>query len=329
MTAPHDVVVLLADGVQLLDLAGPLDVLDAANRLAGSPRYRVTLASPGGVDVRAGNGVVLRADTDLDRLTGPVGTLLVPGALPDPGSQSQVLGGRLDPVVARLGPDAGRVASVCAGAAVLASAGLLDGRRATTHWATARAFARAFPAVRWEPDRLVVADGPVLTSAGVSAGIDLALALVDRDHGTLLAREVARWLVVFLRRPGGQSQFRSPRVVPPLADEVLRRAVDAVLQDPAADHRVEALAELVGLSPRQLGRRFADRLGVSPARFVERVRVEAACDALERGDTVEAAARRTGFGSAEVMRRAFLRVRGVGPADYRDRFAAAALPEAS
>jgi transcriptional regulator GlxA family with amidase domain len=329
MSPPHDVVVLLADGVQLLDVAGPVDVLDAANRLGAAPPYRVRLASPAGADVRTGGGVVLRADLDLDRLTGPLGTLLVPGALPTPGTGSRVLDGRLDQAVARLAPNARRVAAVCAGSAVLAATGLLDGRRATTHWATARSFGRDFPAVRWEPDRLVVADGHVLTSAGVSAGLDLALSLVDADHGTVVAREVARWLVVFLRRPGGQSQFRSPGVVPPFADDLLRTAVDAVLRRPAADHRVETLAASVGLSPRQLSRRFVDRVSVTPARFVERVRVEAACDALERGDTVQAAARRSGFGSAEVMRRAFLRVRGVSPSDYRDRFAAAALPEAS
>jgi transcriptional regulator GlxA family with amidase domain len=313
----RQVLVVLRDGVQLLDVAGPLDVLDAANRLLGRPAYRVRTASPGGRDVRTGSGLVVRADTDLDTVRGPFDTLLVPGAFDltgAPPSDTDVA------PVRRLAARSRRTASVCAGALTLAAAGLLDDRRATTHWAVARAAARAYPATRWEPDRIVVADGPVVTSAGVTAGIDLALALVEADHGLVVARDAARWLVVFLRRPGGQAQFRTRVPLPALPEGALRRVVDAVLDAPQADHRLETLADRAAMSPRHLARCFRAEVGTSPARFVEAVRVETVRDALERGSTVDAAARRAGFASAEVMRRAFLRVVGTSPADYRARF---------
>ena len=311
------VLVLLRPGVQLLDVAGPLDVFDAVNRLLGRPAYRVRTASPGGRDVRTGSGLVVRADADLDVVRGPFDTLLVPGAFDLTGAPPTAAEVE---AVRRLARRSRRIASVCAGALALADAGLLDGRRATTHWALVGAAARAHPATRWEPDRIVVADGPVVTSAGVTAGIDLALALVEADHGVVVAREAARWLVVFLRRPGGQTQFRTRVPLPPLPEGSLRRVVDAVIAQPQADHRLERLAERAAMSPRHLTRSFRAEVGTSPGRFVEAVRVETVRDALERGSTVEAAARRAGFGSAEVMRRAFLRVVGIPPADYRARF---------
>jgi transcriptional regulator GlxA family with amidase domain len=318
MEPTREVVVAVDDGVQLLGVTGPVDVFDAANRVLGASAYRVRLATPGGDDPTTGSGLLLRPHLALDDVTGPVDTLLVPGRLPGPDGA----GDRLRRHVARLGPRAARTAAVCLGARTLAAAGLLDGRRATTHWAFARALRREFPRVTWQPERLVVRDGPVATSAGGSAGIDLALALVADDHGVAAAREAARWLVVFLRRPGGQAQYRGRLVADPATDGPLSPVVRAVLSEPAADHRLETLAARAALSPRQLTRRFAVEVGTTPARFVERARVEAARDALERGLLVEAAARRCGFGSGEVMRRAFHRVLGVGPDDYRDRFTA-------
>lgn len=314
----REVVVAAAQDVQLLDVAGPLDVFDAAAKIAGTEPYRVRVASLRGCDVRSGNGLVLRADAVLEDVVGPIDLLLVPGRLShgDADDDAVALVGE----VARLGSGSRRLASVCTGAGVLAAARLLDGRRATTHWAFVRPFRRAHPRVCWEPDRLVVRDGPVVTSAGVSAGLDLALSLVSEDLGVEVAREVARWLVVFLRRPGGQAQFRGRLVVPALHDGAVLAIVDRIVASPRADHRIETLAAQASLSARQLTRRFAQEVGTTPARFVDSVRVEAAREALEDGSTVEAAARRSGFRSAEVMRRTFLRSLGIGPADYQDRF---------
>jgi transcriptional regulator GlxA family with amidase domain len=209
---------------------------------------------------------------------------------------------------------------VCSGAELLAAAGLLDGRRVTTHWARCDRLQRRYPGLRVQPDRIFVRDGNVATSAGVTAGMDLALALVEEDLGGEVARLAAQWLVLYLRRPGGQSQFAGRFTPPATRSAPLRVVVDAVTADPAADHRLDRLAAVASMSERHLARLFATELRTTPARFVERVRVEAARDALERGSTVDTAARRSGFASAEVMRRAFLRVLGVGPADYRLRF---------
>jgi transcriptional regulator GlxA family with amidase domain len=295
-------------------------VLDAAGRVTGGTPYRVRLATFGGQDVGTGSGLVMRADLALEDVTDPVDLLLVPGRLPRPGETGdQELAGLVREVV-RLAPRSRQVASVCTGAEVLAEAGLLDGRRATTHWAFGRSFRRRFPEVSWELDRLVVRDGAVATSAGVGSGLDLALSLVEDELGTAAAREVARWLVIFLRRPGGQAQFRGRFIVPPTDDRVVLSVVQDVLARPAADHRIDVMADRASLSSRHLTRRFLHEVGTTPARFVDRVRVEAARDALETGTTVAAAARTSGFSSAELMRRAFLRTLGVGPADYQDRF---------
>jgi len=310
------VLIIAFEGFQMLDAAGPAEVFDGAAKLTGGG-YQVQLATPGGRQVRAGSGLRLEADVALESARGPLDTLLVAGGF-------GVRAAAEDPVVVRhigrLADRARRVTSVCTGAELLATAGLLDGRRATTHWAWCSALAEHHPDVIVEPDRIFVRDGNVATSAGVSAGMDLALALVEEDHGPEVARTVARWLVLFLQRPGGQSQF-SERLAPPAPRTAsLRPVLDSIAADPAADHRLGTLAARAAMSERHLVRRFAAELRTSPARFVERVRVEAARTALEEGATVEEAARRCGFSSGEVMRRAFLRVLGVTPSEYRQRF---------
>ncbi len=310
------VLIVAVDGFQLLDVAGPAEVFDAASKLMGGG-YRVQLATPGGTEVRSESRLRLGADLDLASVRGPLDTLVVAGGF---GARRAAEDESIVRHVARLARQARRVTSVCTGAELLAAAGLLDGRRATTHWAWCDALASRYPATAVEPDRIFVRDGNIATSAGVTAGMDLALALVEEDHGPELARTAARWLVLFMQRPGGQSQF-SERLAPPVPRTAsLRPLLDAIVADPAGDHRNETLAERASMSERHLVRRFAAELRTTPARFVERVRVEAAREALEQGSTVEAAAWRSGFGSAEVMRRAFLRVLGVGPSDYRDRF---------
>ena len=213
-----------------------------------------------------------------------------------------------------------RLASICTGSFILAQAGLLSGRRATTHWRHARLLARAFPDVSVEPDAIFVRDGQVFTSAGVSAGIDLALALVEDDYGTELVRDVARSLVVYLKRAGGQSQFSVLMEADPPPQSVLRAATDAIAADPGANHSVKSLAAQASLSTRQLTRLFQSELGTTPARYVEMVRIDAARAALDAGRSVTDTAHLVGFGSAETLRRVFVNELGVSPKAYRDRF---------
>jgi transcriptional regulator GlxA family with amidase domain len=214
-----------------------------------------------------------------------------------------------------------RIASVCAGAFVLAAAGLLDGRRAATHWELASDLARAYPEITVDADAIFVADGPVHTSAGVTAGIDLCLALVEADYGADLARDVARHLVVFMQRPGGQAQFSLRLDLATTTRSPLRHVLDEIVHDPAADHSLEALSERAGFSVRHLTRVFQRELGVTPGRYVEGVRVEAAKARLQRSDEALATiARATGFGSDETMRRAFWRELSTTPAAFRERF---------
>jgi transcriptional regulator GlxA family with amidase domain len=210
---------------------------------------------------------------------------------------------------------------VCTGAFLLAAAGVLDGRRATTHWRNARQLALRFPAVRVESDAIFVQDGQLMTSAGVSAGIDLSLAIVEKHYGARVARAVAEDMVVFMQRPGGQSQFSVRSQAVHTRHEMLRHVLDVVVEDPAGNHTLSAMARRAGVSARHVTRLFDDEVGITPARYVEQVRMEAARAMLETGDeTVEVVARRAGFGSPESLRRAFMRHLDVTPSAYRTRF---------
>ncbi|GHC68089.1 GlxA family transcriptional regulator [Streptomyces flavofungini] len=310
------VAVVAFDGVQLLDVSGPVEVFTTANSYGA--QYDLRVVSPSGRDVRTSSGVRVGVDGTVAGLPRRVDTLVVPGRRD---WRRAVADTDLVQLTAALAARATRVTSVCAGAFVLAEAGLLDGRRAATHWELARELAAAYPRVRVAKDPLFVRDGPVVTSAGVTAGIDLALALVEDDHGAHLAREVARQLVVFMARPGGQSQF-SKRLAPePSEGSVVRRVLDAVTADPAADHSLDSLARQAGVSARHLGRLFRAETGMTPGQYVEAVRLEAARALLEAGpDTVEEVARRAGFGSSESLRRVFQLHLGVAPTAYRARF---------
>jgi transcriptional regulator GlxA family with amidase domain len=312
-TDQRDVVVVVCDGTVLLDVTGPVQVF------TGAGGYRTRLASLDGRPVRTDTGIVLNADLALYEVDSPVGTLVVPGPTPD------LLDGVPPALIAevrRLGAAARRVTSICTGAFLLAEAGLLAGRQATTHWAMCAELTARFPDVTVQPDAIYVRDHNVMTSAGVSAGIDLALALVDEDHGPDAARTVARNLVVFLRRPGGQSQFSVWDEVPPPRTPALRTVLDAVVADPAADHTLTGMAARAMVSERHLTRLFQRELGITPGWYVTRVRVQAARTLLESCDAgVETVARRSGFGSDETLRRVFLQVLGITPTAYRQRFA--------
>ncbi|MGV9706941.1 GlxA family transcriptional regulator [Streptomyces sp. NPDC003483] len=313
---PHTVAVLAFDGVQLLDVAGPAEVFTTANEDGAD--YDVRIVSETGGDIRTSSGVRLSADTSAAELPARLGTLVVPGR-PD---WRRAIGDRpLMDLVTTLSARAARTASVCAGAFLLAEAGILDGRRAATHWRLAAELAARYPRVRVEADPVFVQDGAVLTSAGVTTGIDLALALVEADHGADLARAVAQQLVVFMARPAGQSQF-SARMTPRRSGHpTLRGVMDAIAADPAEAHHMDALALQAGVSTRHLSRLFRTEVGMTPGRYVELVRVEAAQALLTSGDdSVDAVAERSGFGSAESMRRSFQHLLGVAPTVYRARF---------
>ncbi|WP_246257655.1 GlxA family transcriptional regulator [Amycolatopsis anabasis] len=326
LTDHRDVVVLFEDGVVALDVAGPMDVFMGA-KMAGA-RYRVRTASPGGVPIRAANGLRMAPDLAVEELSGPIDTLVVTGGAATVGAAPG--GSALAAEVRRLAPRTRRVASVCVGALLLAEAGLLDGRKATTHWQWCHVLGRRFPRTTVVSDAIFVRDGRVATSAGVTTGIDLVLAFVEDDYGAELAREVAKGLVVFLQRPGGQSQFSMWTRLPAPQHPALRVATDAVVLDPAADHSVTALARRASVSVRHLNRLFSDKLGTTVASYVEQVRVQTAQTLLEAGDDgLEPIARRAGFGSPETMRRAFLRLLGVAPGSYRARFRSTASPARS
>lgn len=318
------VLLVVYPGIQMLDAVGPAEVFAGATIGLQGRGYRLRVVSPDGTSVRADSGLRLEVDGALCDVDEPVDTLIVAGGL---GFDAAAVPEFVD-AIRHVARRARRVCSVCSGAFLLAAAGLLGGRSATTHWLVCGGLARRYPEITVEPDRIFVQDGNVYTSAGVTAGIDLALALVEADHGAELARHVARALVVFLQRPGGQSQFSARLDHGVAADSPLRPVLDAITVDPAADHSLPRLAERARMSERHLGRLFGKETGTTPARFVERVRVEAARDLLERSALpVDAVSQRSGFGSDETMRRAFLRVLGVAPSDYRDRFRSIAPPQ--
>jgi transcriptional regulator GlxA family with amidase domain len=251
--------------------------------------------------------------------TAAVDTLVLPGG-------DGVDAARADPTVmawiAGVAGRARRVVSVCTGAFFAAQAGLLDGHRATTHWAYADRLAREFPAVEVDPDPIFVRSSPtVWTAAGVTAGIDLALALVEDDHGTEVAQTVARWLVLYLRRPGGQTQFAAPVWMRRARRSPIRQAQEAIEAQPGAAHSIVELARGAAMSPRHFTRVFTEQIGEAPGAYVERVRTEAARRQLEQTeDTVVAIAARCGFGTAETLRRNFIRRVGVSPDQYRKTF---------
>lgn len=310
------VTVFVFPGVRLLDVTGPVEVFASANEFGG--RYRVQIVSEDGADVITSAGTRISADRSVDEIREPSDVLLIPGG---PEWETLIKDDSLLDVIRRLNGTAGCTASVCSGAFLLAAAGLLDGRRATTHWRFTRQLALRYRSVRVQPDAIFVRDGKMMTSAGVSAGIDLSLALVEEHYGADVARAVAKDMVVFMQRPGGQSQFSVRSQIPYSRQEVLRRILDAVAEDPGANHSLPAMARRAGVSVRHLARLFQEEVGTTPGRYVEQVRVEAAQVLLETGDdSMAVVARRTGFGSPESLRRAFVRHLGITPGVFRNRF---------
>lgn len=308
------VAVLLFDGVKTLDFVGPAEVFLEANQRIDA--YEVVMLSADGADVTTSMGLrigVHGAAAD----SGPIDTLIIPGSERAPAIFD-------DPALLEAARDlAGRsrrVASICSGAFALAALGLLDGRTATTHWKFTDTLAARYPAVVVEPDAIFVVDGPIHTSAGVAAGIDLALALVEEDHGPAIARSVAQLLLVYLRRSGGQSQFSASLRADPPRTPLARAVAEYVNADPTRPCTLADLAAHTNVSTRHLTRVIREELGVTPTDYVNSMRLDIATVLLESGSSVARAATDVGFGSPVALRRAFVARLGVTPSEYQLRF---------
>jgi transcriptional regulator GlxA family with amidase domain len=316
------VVVVAFPGVQILDVTGPAEVFSLADRLGG-PAYTIELVAAGASPIASSGGLRLLPDRQLATCRGLIDTLVVAGGAGVEAAESDE---RLVAWLRSAARRSRRVTSVCNGAFLLARAGLLEGRRATTHWAACRELARRYPAIEVDADPIFVRDGNVFTSAGVTAGIDLALALVEEDLGRRLALDVARALVLFVRRPGGQAQFSAGLAGQSAERESLRELQDWMADHLDADLSVAGLAQRAFMSPRNFARVFAREVGATPGAYVESLRLERARVLLETTELqMEQVAHRCGFGTVETLRRSFGRRLRVSPGEYRNRFRPAVL----
>lgn len=323
MTLPYPVTLLLFPGAALLDIAGPLQAFKAANDAVGQPYYALSSVSRDGGPVETDTGARLMADAAFDAVPDR-GDLLVPGGPGvDPASADSGLIARIQQSY----PRHGRLVGVCSGALLLAEAGLLDGRAATSHWSRERQLRTTYPQVHWQLDDIFVASGDIHTSAGVTAGIDLSLALIEADLGPQTALAVARELVVYLRRSGGQSQYSRPLQAQTKASPRLASLCSAIAEHPERDWRVTDMSEAAGMTERSLHRHFVRAFGASPARFVESIRLAAACGALQQNRApLGRVAETAGFRDVQSLRRAFVKQFGVTPTAYHRRFATSASP---
>ncbi|WP_030245393.1 GlxA family transcriptional regulator [Streptomyces sp. NRRL S-350] len=324
MPPPHRAVIAAFPGIELLDVTGPAEVFSVASRVAGAdrPGYLVQVATADGGPVTTSSGVRLMADLTFDDVAGPIDTLLVSGAI-------EIVDDGVEPVIdhevtrwlRRAAPRARRIGSICAGAHLLAAAGLLDGRPATTHWLTAARLAAEHPGIRVDPDPIFIRDGHVWTCAGVTSGMDMALAMVAEDHGQDLALATARMMVMYVKRSGGQSQFSVPLSVQNAEDDRIDGLRRWIAEHLTEDLSLEALAARTHLSARHLARLFRQRTSTTPAAYVEAARLEAARRLLQDSDrSLPEVAAASGLGSVETLHRVFRRRLGTTPAEYRRRF---------
>ncbi|MGH2833409.1 MAG: GlxA family transcriptional regulator [Solirubrobacteraceae bacterium] len=319
----RQIAILVFPGVQSLDLTGPLEVFAGAQTLIEAtgrddPGYEVRVLSRDGAPLKTSSGLAIVPHGDFAHTPTRLDTMIVTGGH---GSRAASTDPATLEWIARTSKRAQRTASVCTGAFLLAQAGLLDGRRATTHWASAAELARRYPSVHVDSEPIFLRDGDIWTSAGVTAGMDLTLALIEEDLDRDAALTVARHLVLFLRRPGNQAQFSATLAAQEPMRESLGEIRRYIVENVAGNLSVDALAERAHMSSRHFARSFAVETGITPARYVERVRLEAARRALEdTAQPIATVADTCGFGTAETMRRSFLRALGAGPAEYRRRF---------
>lgn len=315
-TTARRIGIFVFPGVKMLDVSGPAEVFAEANLFGAD--YEISIISIDGEPVPSSIGMLV--PTEAAATAAPFDILFIAGgdALPTaPVDADRIAAVRV------LAGSASCVASICTGAFLLGAAGLLDGKSATTHWQHAPLLARLYPSVEVEPDSIYVKDGTTYTSAGVTAGIDLALALLEEEEGPDLARKVARSLVVYMQRAGGQSQFSASLQGPPPRTPVLKLITDMVKSDPTGDHRVEHLARKVSISPRHLTRMFRDEIDTTPTKYVELIRFDIAKAMLDAGRNATEAAMLSGFPSYESLRRAFIRHLSISPIRYQHRFATA------
>jgi transcriptional regulator GlxA family with amidase domain len=321
------IAILLYPGCQSLDVSGPYEVFAGANRYlranGKAEAYAPSLLA-GTREITCESGLRLVADAAPSRVKGRLDTLLIPGGFVSAEAECDA---RVLASVRRLAARSRRVAGVCTGAFVLAAAGLLDGRRATTHWAFCERLAQRYPSVHVDPEPIYVRDGRIFTSAGVTAGIDLALALVEADLGPEAALTIARWLVLFLRRPGSQRQFSAHLRGQMAERDGLRRAQGHIADHLDRDLSVEVLADLAAMSPRHFARCFKAEVGLTPARYIAQLRLEAARRQLEEGRrSIERIAADCGFGTADTLRRCFRRELKTEPSEHRRRFQSPSAP---
>jgi len=317
------IVLAAFDGCQMLDIAGPMQMFASANDELGYPAYGLILAARQRGPFRTSSGLSLMAESTFAEVEsaglGPLDTVMAIGG--EPGLQAALESGEICALLRLAAERGARLASVCTGTFFLSAAGLLDGRRAATHWRAVDHLRRANPAIEVDPDAIYVRDGSIWSSAGVTAGIDLALALIEADHDRALALAIARTHVVFRVRPGGQSQFSSDLAAQSTEDGRLQRLADKIAGQPDRDWNTDVLAGEIGVSVRTLSRLFRKQLNASPAEFVERIRIEQARQALLESEArIETVAHACGFGSLRRMDRAFSRIVSATPSEFRNRF---------
>lgn len=319
---PKKIVMLSVPPAEGVDVVGPLEAFGIASRMlkesTGRYGYETELVTNAAdLALPTSGGVRIVAHKHYQEVRGKVDTLLIAGGSGTRGPRDQDLLAWLH----KMAKQTRRVCSICTGAYLLADAGLLNGKRATTHWKYVESFARQYPAVSWDPNPIFVQDGSIYTSAGISAGMDLSLALIEEDYGNALALEVARHMVIFLRRPGSQAQFSVALSAQAAERKSLQELQVWIAENLARDLSVDVLAARAAMSPRNFARVFRHELGSTPARYVEQVRVEAARTQLaSTDDSVDQIASRCGFSSAELLRRCFLRHFKVAPSLYRKHF---------
>ncbi|MGY2338217.1 GlxA family transcriptional regulator [Pseudomonas sp. SDO5532_S415] len=305
--------------VQMLDIVGPADVFAEAARQLGKPRaYQVSVIGTETGPIKGTSGLRLALDGTIDTFKGSIDTLLIAGS-PAVSEVAQNL--QLQAWIRLQATKVRRIGSVCSGAFVLAAAGLLEGRHVTTHWNSSALLAKEFPETIVEPDSIFIRDGNVYTSAGVTAGMDLALAMVEEDHGRELALSIAREMVMYFKRPGGQSQFSAQLAAQTAERTVIRQIQGYIVDNLKADLSVPTLAERSGMSERNFARVFKAEGGFTPAEFVELARIDEARRLIEGADvSLKRLADQVGYANIDGFRRAFVRRLGISPSDYRKRF---------
>jgi transcriptional regulator GlxA family with amidase domain len=323
MSAPHRILLLAFPNGQLLDIAGPLQMFAGANDELSRQVYRIEIAAPEAGSFATSSGVRLVADVSFAQITNKrlarIHTLITVGG--EPGMRQELVRGNATDIVSMAVGRVPRIASVCSGTFFLAAAGALDGRRAATHWSEVEALKRFRPAVLVDGDAIHIEDRGIWTSAGVTAGMDLALAMIEADLGRKVALAIARRHVLFRIRPGGQSQFSAELVAQSAGNPKIKKLAEKVTAQPRVDWRTDVLAAEAGVSRRSLSRLFRTGLNVSPTDFIERVRTDLARRRLlETDDNVEAIAVACGFGSLRRMDRAFARAISASPTEFRSRF---------